>query len=113
MRTRTFVTLGILAALLVAGVGSYWASTHPDGLTHVAQQAGFSDTAKNSPAKGSPLSGYRVKGVDDPLVSRGLAGVVGAVVVLILAGGLTYAVRRKGPAEQEDQSAAEPSRDRR
>lgn len=101
MRTRTFVIAGIFAALLVAGVGSYWASTHPDGLTQVAEQAGFSDTAKDSAAKDSPLSGYQVKGVDDPAVSRGLAGVIGALTVLFLAGGLTYLVRRKGRSDDE------------
>lgn len=100
MRTRTFVVIGILAALLVAGVGSFWASTHPDGLMHVAQQAGFSHTAKDSAAADSPLSGYQVKGVQNHAVSRGLAGLIGALVVLTLVGGLTYVVRRRGPADQ-------------
>ena len=104
MRTRTFVLAGIFAALLVAGVASYWASTHPDGLMHVAQQAGFSRTARDSAARHSPLSGYRVRGVENPAVSRGLAGVIGALVVLALAGGLTYAVRRNG---RDDRSEAE------
>lgn len=99
MRTKTFVVVGILAALLVAGVGSYFASRHPDGLMHVAEKAGFIDKARESPASDSPLSGYRVKGVDNPAVSRGLAGVIGAGVVLLLAGGLTYVVRRKGAAD--------------
>ena len=31
-----------------------------------------------------------------------LAGVVGVLVVLVLAGGLAYAVRRRGPAEPTD-----------
>ena len=101
MRTRTFVIAGIFAALLVAGVGSYWASTHPDGLTHVAEQAGFAGTAKDSAAKDSPLSGYQVRGVDNPAVSRGLAGVIGALTVLALAGGLTYVVRRRGSTKAD------------
>ena len=99
MRTRTFLILGLLAALLVAGVGSYYASTHPDGLQYVAEQAGFSDKAEDSAAEGSPLSGYEVKGVENDRVSGGLAGVVGALVVLLLAGGLAYAVRRKGSTD--------------
>jgi cobalt/nickel transport protein len=109
VRTRTFVIAGIFAALLVAGVGSYWASTHPDGLTHVAEQAGFSDTAKDSAAKDSPLSGYQVKGVDNPAVSRGLAGVIGALTVLALAGGLAYVVRRRGSSDEEAAGHAAPA----
>jgi cobalt/nickel transport protein len=102
MRTRTLVVVGIFAALLLAGVGSYWASTHPDGLMHVAQQAGFSHTAKGSAATHSPLSGYQVRGVQNHAVSRGLAGVIGALVVLTLAGGLTYLVRRRGPVDRAE-----------
>lgn len=109
MRTRTFVVVGILATLLVAGVGSYWASTHPDGLQHVAQKAGFAHKAEDSAAKRSPLSGYQVEGVENPAVGRGLAGVIGALVVLTLAGGLTYVVRRRGSTEEHpgDRSPAE------
>ena len=106
MRTRTFVAVGIFVALLIAGIGSYWASTHPDGLMHVARQAGFSHTAKDSAAKGSPLSGYQVKGVDNHAVSRGLAGVIGALAVLALAGGLTYVVRRRGPVREGEAGEA-------
>lgn len=96
MRTRTFLVVGLLAALLVAGVGSYYASAHPDGLQHVAERAGFADQAEDSATADSPLSGYEVKGVENDRLSGGLAGVAGALVVLLLAGGLAYAVRRKG-----------------
>lgn len=96
MRTRTFVVIGVLAALLVAGGASYFASSSPDGLEHVAEQAGFADRAKDSATADSPLSDYRVKGVENDAVSTGLAGVAGALVVLVLAGGLAFAVRRAG-----------------
>ena len=109
MRTRTFVVAGLVAALLVAGVVSLWASTHPDGLQHVAEQAGFANQAASSPAERSPLSGYQVKGVENDAVSRGLAGVVGAVVVLVLAGGLAYAVRRRGSVDVDRHDGAEPA----
>jgi cobalt/nickel transport protein len=96
MRTRTFVLAGVVVALLVAGVASYFASTSPDGLEYVAEEAGFADTAEDSAATDSPLADYRVDGVENDAVSGGLAGVAGALVVLTLTGGLTYAVRRRG-----------------
>lgn len=104
MRTRTFVVVGLLTALLVAGVASYWASSNPDGLEYVAEKVGFADAAKDSATAGSPLSDYQVKGVESDALSGGLAGVVGALVVLVLSGGLAYAVRRRGPAGSADAS---------
>jgi len=98
MRTRTFVVVGLLVTLLVAGVASYYASSHPDGLEYVAEQAGFADTAEDSASADSPLSDYQVKGVENDAVAGGLAGVIGALVVLLVAGGLVYVVRRKGSA---------------
>ena len=93
-RTRTFVLLGLAVALLIAGVGSYYASSAPDGLESTAAEQGF-DTARDSAAADSPLADYAVAGVDDGRLSGGLAGVVGVVLVLLLAGGLTLLVRRR------------------
>ena len=95
MRTRTFLALGLLVALLVAGVGSYYASTHPDGLEHVAEQTGFADSAEESKTSDSPLADYSTRGVDDERVSGGLAGVAGVALVLVLMGGLTVLLRRR------------------
>lgn len=94
-RTRTFVLIGVLVALLIAGVGSYYASSSPDGLESTAAQQGFGDTARDSATAGSPLAHYSTAGVDDARLSGGLAGVVGVVLVLALASGLVLVVRRR------------------
>ena len=96
MRTRSLVLAGILAALLLAGVGSFYASGDPDGLERVAGQVGFLDTAERSVAADGPFADYATAGVDDERLSGGLAGVVGSLVVLLVAGALGYAVRRRG-----------------
>lgn len=108
MRTRTFFVVALLASLLVAGGVSYFASSNPDGLEYVAEKVGFADSAEDSATADSPLSDYQVRGVENDALSGGLAGVVGALVVLVIAGGLAYVVRRRGPASTED-SAAEPT----
>ena len=95
--TRRFWAVGLLVALLVAGFGSYYASSHPDGLEYVAEQTGFLESAEDSPTAGSPLADYSTEGVDDPRLSGGIAGVVGVLVTLALMGGLAMAVRRRGP----------------
>lgn len=102
MRTRTLVVVGLLVSLLVAGIASYYASAHPDGLEYVAEQAGFAHKAEDSVGADSPLSDYRVKGVENDAVAGGLAGVLGAAVVLVLAGGLTWAVRRRSGEPSEE-----------
>lgn len=96
MRSRTFLVVGLLVTLLVAGVGSYYASASPDGLERVAEQVGFGDQAREPATADGPLAGYETTGVEDGRISGGLAGVVGSLVVLLLAGGLTWAVRRRG-----------------
>lgn len=95
MRTRTFLLAGLVVALLLGGVVSYYASSHPDGLEHVAEQVGFGDSADESAAADGPMADYQVEGVDDPRLSGGLAGVIGILVTLALAGGLALVVRRR------------------
>ncbi|HEX8781517.1 MAG TPA: PDGLE domain-containing protein [Nocardioides sp.] len=99
MSRRTFFVVALAVSLLLAGVVSYYASAHPDGLEHVAQQAGFLDTARDSAAADGPLADYRARGVGDARLSGGLAGVVGCLVVLVLAGGLALLLRRRGSSE--------------
>lgn len=94
--TRAVVVAGLLVALLLAGVVSYYASSSPDGLNRVAQDEGFSSAEKEHSAADGPFAGYATKGVDNGRLSTGLAGVVGSLVVLTLAGGTALAVRRRG-----------------
>lgn len=112
MRTRTLVAVGLVIALLLAGVASFYASTHPDGLEYVAERTGFLQKAENSPTADGPMADYSTKGVDDPRVAGGLAGLLGSVVVLVLAGGLAFAVRRRGnrTEDQRPDTAAPRSR---
>ncbi len=102
MSRRAFLVAGLLVALVIAGVGSYYASSHPDGLEHVAERTGFIDSAEDSATADGPFADYRTAGIDDDRLSGGLAGVVGALTVLVLGGGLFWILRRRGPAPDED-----------
>jgi cobalt/nickel transport protein len=101
VRTRTFLLAGLLVALLLGGVASYYASSHPDGLERAAEQAGFLDSADDHAAGDGPLADYAVEGVEDDRLSGGLAGVIGIGVTLLLAGGIGYALRRRGPQDED------------
>ncbi|MGN0062738.1 MAG: PDGLE domain-containing protein [Nocardioides sp.] len=103
MSRRTFLLVGLLAAFLIAGVGSYYASSHPDGLEYVAEQVGFGHTAEDSATVDSPLADYQTSGVENSRLSGGLAGVIGCAVVLLAAGGLFWGVRRRGDHASDEQ----------
>ena len=96
---RRVLVVGVLLSLFLAGVVSYYASSHPDGLERVAGDHGFLGSAKDH-AGGSPFAGYVTRGVDDARLSGGLAGVVGALIVLALAGALFLALRRRAPRDR-------------
>jgi cobalt/nickel transport protein len=112
--TRFFLAFGV-AALLIAGLLSYLASSSPDGLDSVtldgctvteangAEQLSGECIARNArehQLSDSPLADYTVGGVD---ALSGLSGVVGVLVTLGLAGGLFWLVRPR-PDRITDQS---------
>jgi cobalt/nickel transport protein len=101
---RFFVGFG-LVALLIAGLLSSLASSNPDGLDTVTlhgcevtevggteQLSGecIAQNARDHALADSPLADYTLGG-NDGLV--GLAGVIGVLVTLALAGGLFWLVR--------------------
>ncbi|HEX2176226.1 MAG TPA: PDGLE domain-containing protein [Nocardioidaceae bacterium] len=96
-RRRFYVAFAVVA-LLLAGVVSSFASSSPDGLERVADDQGMAQAEKEHDLADSPLADYGIGAIDNGLVSGGVAGVVGVLVVLTLTAGLTLAVRRKNAA---------------
>ncbi len=92
--TRTVALTGLLLALLLAGVVSFYASGSPDGLERVAATLGFDGTAGEHAGSGSPLADYGLTGVGSERLSTGLAGVIGVLVVGVIMVGLVRLLRR-------------------
>jgi hypothetical protein len=90
---KGFLLLGLLVALLLAGVVSHYASNEPDGLNRVAADQGFA-RGQHDPVRG-PLAGYSVKGIANGRLSSGLAGVAGVGLTFLIAATVTVAVRRR------------------
>ncbi|WIM98827.1 PDGLE domain-containing protein [Actinoplanes oblitus] len=107
-----FVAGGLLVALLLAGVVSNFASGSPDGLDATARKGCTFDAdgritggtcmaqrEQGHQMKDSPLAGYGIRGVDNPYLSTGLAGVAGVLLTFgIGAGGFWLARRRERKA---------------
>ena len=95
MKQKTFLISGLIASLFLAGVVSFYASSHPDGLEKVAEDIGFIETAKENTNADVVLADYGVKGVDNERLSVGAAGVIGVIATGVISTGLFMLVRRK------------------
>jgi cobalt/nickel transport protein len=106
-RTAAFLVGFLVIALLVAGGLSYFASSDPDGLDTVTLEGcTVTETAAGEQLDGTciaqnaqdhalgegPLADYAVGGGEGTV---GLAGVVGVLVTVLLAGGLFWLLRRR------------------
>lgn len=100
VRTRVIVAAGLVIALLLAGVVSFYASGSPDGLERVAEDQGFGHTAKDSPAGGSPLADYGTKGVENERLSTAVAGIAGVGLTLGAGAGLAFLTRRRSRVQE-------------
>ncbi|WAP57882.1 energy-coupling factor ABC transporter permease [Streptomyces sp. S465] len=94
---------GLAAALLCAGVVSFYASASPDGLEKVAHDKGIDKKAEDHAAKDSPLADYGVKDISDTRLSGGLAGVIGVGATLAVGSGVFLVVRRRKAATAESE----------
>jgi len=96
-RNRAFLVAGLLIALLLAGVISFYASAAPDGLEKVAADKGMAAQSREHGLTGSPFADYGTKGVENGRLSGGLAGVAGVLVTLGAGGALFFTLgRRRG-----------------
>jgi len=107
--TRRFALIAFVVSLLIAGVLSWYASSSPDGLEHVAETTGFGQTAQEHATAGGPLADYEARGVDSGRLSTGLAGVIGVAVTGLLMGGLVLVLRRRGRSTPTDLPEVEPA----
>jgi cobalt/nickel transport protein len=98
--TKVVAAVVLLVALVLAGVVSFYADADPDGLTKVSEDKGFAQTENDHATGDGPFAGYDAGFIDNGRLSGGVAGVLGVLVVLGLAGGLTYVVRRREPADE-------------
>ncbi|MFI1647679.1 energy-coupling factor ABC transporter permease [Streptomyces avidinii] len=93
--TKKVWVTGLVAALVLAGFVSFYASADPDGLEKVAADKGIDEKVEEHAAADSPLADYSVKDVDDARLSGGLAGVIGVGVTVVAGTGIFWTVRRR------------------
>ncbi|ORI16362.1 PDGLE domain-containing protein [Rhodococcus sp. 1168] len=104
--TRRFYVGFAVAALLIAGIVSYFASSHPDGLDSTTLQgcqvvgtdtgdtltgSCIAQSATDHGMTGTPLADYAIDGRD---TLTGVAGIIGVIVTFAAAGGLFWLIAR-------------------
>jgi cobalt/nickel transport system permease protein len=99
-RFAGLVAAGLAVALLLAGVASFLASDHPDGLEYVAGEAGFLGRAQAHLLGEQPLADYGSVGG----IPVGLAGVLGVLVTVGFGYFLFRRVLRRSAARTRDRS---------
>ncbi|CAN5395830.1 PDGLE domain-containing protein [soil metagenome] len=105
-RSWTFWVGFAVVTLLIAGVVSYFASSSPDGLDSATLQgcevvetadgeeltgSCIAQDAKDHHLSSSPLADYSIAGGEN---TGGLAGIVGVLVTLAIAGGAFWVISR-------------------
>lgn len=102
-RNARFLFGGLLVAMLLAAVVSFWASGSPDGLNKVAIDTGFADSETDHRMANGPLAGYATRGVDNAWLSNAIAGTAGVAITLVVGAGLFLLLRRpSGSASARD-----------
>ncbi|MCA8944838.1 MAG: PDGLE domain-containing protein, partial [Planctomycetes bacterium] len=96
-QTKVFVIAGLGVSLVMGGVISFWASSHPDGLEWVAGEKGFEDKATENEIQkdAAPIPDYEVPGVHNDFLKVSLAGVIGTLICFGLALLLGWVLKRR------------------
>ncbi|MFE2526712.1 energy-coupling factor ABC transporter permease [Streptomyces sp. NPDC059382] len=107
--TKPVWITGLVTALVLAGVVSYYASASPDGLEKVAADKGIDAHVEEHASANSPVADYSVKGVGDARLSGGLAGIIGVGVTVVVGTGIFWVVRRRRAEDLTATSTAVPT----
>lgn len=107
MKKRKWITIAIVT-LIAAGMISYFASPHPDGLERVAENNGFINKAKE-PSWVAWIKDYELPGIHIPILRVGLAGIIGVSLLFLVLYGLTSKLTRREEDNNVGESDHHPS----
>jgi cobalt/nickel transport system permease protein len=94
---RTFFIGGLIAAMFFAAIVSQFTVENPDGLEWVAESEGLVESAREHHWADSIFADYATAGIENQALSLAIAGIVGTLIALLVAWGITIAVRDRHP----------------
>jgi cobalt/nickel transport protein len=84
--------IGLVICVIIGGFISLFASESPDGLERVAEDEGFVEEAGENSFEIMP--DYIIPGIESETASTSLAGIIGVLMMFVLAYGLGKLLRR-------------------
>ncbi|MEW5817222.1 MAG: PDGLE domain-containing protein [Spirochaetota bacterium] len=97
IRWPVFLSISLLVAFFLAIFISPFASSFPDGLEKVAEDKGFVEKEKSESAwKFSLIPDYNIPGIQNEVVTRALAGLIGTMIVFVITFGISKIISKPG-----------------
>lgn len=93
-KTKQFIIVGLVIAIVIAVLAPFLASSNPDGLESAAEKImlpGVSDEAVHE----SPMPDYIVPSIGETPISGAIAIIIGVLIVFALAYGLGYLLKKR------------------
>lgn len=104
---RNTILVGVLFALVIGGVVSYFASGDPDGLEKTQEDVGAAEPVHGGlDAPPVAFNEYSLKGLGDGFWGNAAAGIIGSGLVMGILLGVGWLLRRSRPAARSADSAS-------
>ncbi len=91
---KYFIVAGLIVSVFLAFFISPFASSYPDGLERVATNHGFIQKGEKNVWSHSPIADYLFPGIKSEFLAKGLAGLVGTLIVFALSYGIFLVIRK-------------------
>jgi len=93
-KTKQFMIIGLIVAIIIAVLAPFLASSNPDGLESSAEKIllpGIGEKAIHE----SPMPDYIIPSLGEDPISGSIAIVIGVIIVFALAYGLGYLLKKR------------------
>jgi len=95
VKVKKVILFGLTISLILAIFISPFASPWPDGLEKVAERYGFLEKGEGHEVFHAPIPDYAMPGIKVESVATALAGLVGTLIVFVIAYGVGIVIKRK------------------
>lgn len=95
---RKEIWIGLVVALIIAGILSPFASPYPDGLEKVAETKGFIAKGEGKEVVSAPIPDYAAPGLKSEGTATAVAGITGTLITFAVAYGIGRIMRQRRSA---------------
>lgn len=93
-KTKQFMIIGLIVAIIIAVLAPFLASSNPDGLESSAEKILLPGVGEKAIHE-SPMADYIIPSLGEDPISGSIAIVIGVVIVFALAYGLGYLLKKR------------------